>query len=79
LGILLPLSILFIKITFDKKIRSEMIISDQLNLPLLAVIPHIYTPRESLLNKINFIFVLTLIMFNASVLLAIVVLKHETL
>ena len=79
LGIALPLSILFIKITFDKKIRSEMIISDQLNLPLLAVIPHIYTPRESLLNKINFIFVLTLIMFNASVLLAIVVLKHETL
>jgi polysaccharide chain length determinant protein (PEP-CTERM system associated) len=78
-GLGLPLGILFLRLNFDNKIRSEMVIHEKLNLPLLGVVPHIYGTRESWKNKLSSVFVLILAMFNMGVLVTAVILYRAIL
>lgn len=46
LSILLPLGLLFALVKFDPRIRLSSTIAEQLKVPVLAVIPHLWTPGE---------------------------------
>jgi polysaccharide chain length determinant protein (PEP-CTERM system associated) len=47
LGIALPLGLLYAKLRLDPRIRVEAVITDKRKLPLLAVVPHLWTPAET--------------------------------
>ena len=46
LGILFPIGLVFMLITFDPRIRSESVLSDKLKLQVLAVMPHMMSPTK---------------------------------
>ncbi len=48
LGLLLPFGLLYGRSQMDARVRAEAIIPETLNLPLLAVVPHLYGPSETL-------------------------------
>jgi len=48
LGLVLPFGLLYGRTQMDARVRAEAIIPETLNLPLLAVVPHLYAPSESL-------------------------------
>ena len=47
LGIALPLGLLYALVYFDPRIRVGTVIADKRKLPLLAVVPHLWTPAET--------------------------------
>lgn len=47
LSILIPLGVLFALVKFDPRIRSSSTITEQFKVPVLAVIPHLWTPSET--------------------------------
>lgn len=47
LSILVPLALLFALVKFDPRIRLSSTIAEQLKVPVLAVIPHLWTPGEA--------------------------------
>lgn len=47
LGLALPLGLLYAKLKFDSRVFAPGTISEKLKLPLLAVIPHLFTPAEN--------------------------------
>src|SRR3989344_1710862 len=47
LGIALPLGLLYAKLRLDPRIRMEAVITDKRKLPLLAVVPHLWSPAET--------------------------------
>lgn len=47
LGILLPLMFLYGKSQFDARVRDEQVLSDKMNMPVVAVVPHLSTPGET--------------------------------
>ncbi|MDH5512640.1 MAG: hypothetical protein OEY27_05425, partial [Gammaproteobacteria bacterium] len=47
LALALPLGFLFTKLHFDPRIRAGSVISDKRKLPLLAVVPHMWSPSET--------------------------------
>lgn len=47
LGIALPLGLLYAMVNFDPRIRVGTAIADKRKLPLLAVVPHLWTPAET--------------------------------
>lgn len=47
LSILVPLGVLFALVQFDPRIRLSSTITEQLKVPVLAVIPHLWTPGET--------------------------------
>jgi polysaccharide chain length determinant protein (PEP-CTERM system associated) len=47
LGIALPLGLLYALVYFDPRIRVGTVIVDKRKLPLLAVVPHLWTPAET--------------------------------
>lgn len=47
LSILIPLGVLFALVKFDPRIRLSSTITEQLKVPVLAVIPHLWTPAET--------------------------------
>lgn len=46
-SILLPLALLFALVKFDPRIRLSSTITEQFKVPVLAVIPHLWTPGET--------------------------------
>jgi len=48
LGIALPFGLLYGRSQMDARVRAEAVIPETLNLPLLAVVPHLYAPSEVL-------------------------------
>ncbi|MHB1512470.1 MAG: hypothetical protein ACYCTF_03735 [Acidiferrobacter sp.] len=48
LGLLLPFGLLYGRDQMDARVRAEAVIPEALNLPLLAVVPHLYAPTEAL-------------------------------
>ncbi len=48
LGLLLPFGLLYGRNQMDARVRAEAVIPETLNLPLLAVVPHLYAPSEAL-------------------------------
>lgn len=48
LGLVLPFGLLYGRTQMDARVRAEAVIPETLNLPLLAVVPHLYAPSESL-------------------------------
>ncbi|MHB8254059.1 MAG: hypothetical protein ACYDEV_10280 [Acidiferrobacter sp.] len=48
LGLILPFGLLYGRTQMDARVRAEAVIPETLNLPLLAVVPHLYAPSESL-------------------------------
>ncbi len=47
LGVILPIGLLYLKLKFDSRVCAESVISGKMKLPLLAVVPHLFTPAES--------------------------------
>lgn len=47
LGIAMPLGLLYALVYFDPRIRVGAVIADKRKLPLLAVVPHLWTPTET--------------------------------
>ena len=47
LGVALPLGLLFARLRIDPRVRVGAVFSDKLKLPLLAVVPHLWTPPET--------------------------------
>ncbi len=48
LGLVLPFGLLYGRSQMDARVRAEAVIPETLNLPLLAVVPHLYAPSETL-------------------------------
>ena len=48
LGLVLPFGLLYGRTQMDARVRAEAVIPETLNLPLLAVVPHLYAPSEVL-------------------------------
>ena len=46
-GLILPFMLLYVKAQMDERVRFAAVISDKLNLPLVAVVPHLATPAEA--------------------------------
>ncbi|MHB1565358.1 MAG: hypothetical protein ACYCXG_01350 [Acidiferrobacter sp.] len=53
LGIILPFGLLYGRNQMDARVRAEAVIPETLNLPLLASVPHLYAPSESLAARRN--------------------------
>lgn len=47
LGILLPLALLYAKLQIDGRVRSPSMIADRYKLPVLATVPHLWSPRAA--------------------------------
>ncbi|GAB4507895.1 MAG: hypothetical protein Tsb0026_05090 [Sulfuricaulis sp.] len=47
LGITLPLGLIYGRLRLDPRVRLGAVISDKLKLPLLAAVPHLWTPVET--------------------------------
>jgi polysaccharide chain length determinant protein (PEP-CTERM system associated) len=47
LGMTLPLGLLYAKLQLDPRIRHSTLIADKHKLPLLAVVPHLWSPSET--------------------------------
>jgi polysaccharide chain length determinant protein (PEP-CTERM system associated) len=46
LSVLMPAGLLFALVKFDPRIRAPSVIADQLKVPVLAVVPHLWSPPE---------------------------------
>ncbi|MDA8389551.1 MAG: hypothetical protein M0Z76_02265 [Gammaproteobacteria bacterium] len=53
LGLILPIGLLHGRTQMDARVRAETVIPDTLSLPLIAVVPHLYAPSESLAARRN--------------------------
>lgn len=47
IGLLLPFVLLYVRAQMDERVRFAAVISDKLNLPLVATVPHLPTPAET--------------------------------
>ncbi len=47
LGLVLPIGLLYAKLQFDPRVCAESAIAEKMKLPLMAVIPHLFTPPEN--------------------------------
>lgn len=48
LGVALPVGLLFAKVYLDPRVRIGKMISDRHKIPLLTVVPHLWSPSEAL-------------------------------
>lgn len=46
-GVIMPFLLVYLKAQMDERVRFAGVISDKLNLPLVAVVPHLATPVEA--------------------------------
>jgi polysaccharide chain length determinant protein (PEP-CTERM system associated) len=46
LSLLVPCGLLFALVQFDPRIRLASVVTDQLKIPMLAVVPHLWSPQE---------------------------------
>jgi hypothetical protein len=46
-GVMLPLGLVFTKVYVDPRVRIGMLISDKHKQPLLAVVPHLWSPSDT--------------------------------
>ncbi len=53
LGLLLPIGLLHGRAQMDARVRAEGVIPETLRLPLIAVVPHLYAPSESVATRRN--------------------------
>ncbi|MHB8742766.1 MAG: XrtA system polysaccharide chain length determinant [Sulfuricaulis sp.] len=75
LGILLPLGLLFARTRIDPRIRVGTVFPEKLKLPLLAVVPHLWTPPETLMIRRG-IERLSLVVSGTFVIIAVTVMLH---
>ncbi len=47
LGLIVPFALLYGRNQFDSRIRAKSVITEKLNLPVIAVLPHLSTPGEA--------------------------------
>lgn len=50
-GLVLPFALLHIRAQVDQRVRFSSVISEKLNLPIVATIPHLATPSETVQSK----------------------------
>lgn len=74
-GILIPVGIVYAFIHFDPRIRTYSVIETRLNIPVLAVIPHIYDNSEVAANKLINKYLIALIILIGILYLTITTLK----
>ena len=47
LGLALPIGLLYAKLQLDPRVCTESVIAEKMKLPLMAVVPHLFTPTEN--------------------------------
>lgn len=75
LGLLIPIGTVVVIRKLDPRIRSEDRISDELGLPILGVIPHLYMPAEARREAIGTL-ALSAFLLGSIVLMAIVIVQR---
>ena len=75
LGLVLPIGIVVIFRKLDPRIRSEDRIADELGLPVLGTVPHVYLPREARREAVGMI-ALSLILVGGIALMATMIVQN---
>ncbi len=78
LGLILPFGLLYGRSQMDARVRAEAVIPETLNLPLLAVVPHLYAPSEALSARRS-VHWLGVLMFSVLFIAVSIVLSGRTL
>ncbi|WP_297365348.1 hypothetical protein [Acidiferrobacter sp.] len=78
LGLVLPFGLLYGRSQMDARVRAETVIPETLNLPLLAVVPHLYSPSE-VLSARRSVHWLGILMFSVLFIAASIVISGRTL
>jgi polysaccharide chain length determinant protein (PEP-CTERM system associated) len=75
LGLLLPLGLVVAKFQLDPRIRLPAILSEQLKLPLVAVLPHFSTPSETATVQREMQWLFLLLLANGAVFVTVSALR----